>query len=100
MKLWLTAAAAMVSAGAAEPDYPAMIHSLGKTVADNFYDPHMRGVDWARRTRDYASRASSVRDDAAFRRLATEMMSALNASHTDISPPAASIPQTRPRYRA
>jgi carboxyl-terminal processing protease len=96
MKMMLAAAAAMLSAGAAEPDYPAMIEALGKTVADNFYDPHMRGVDWPRVTRDYAARAKAVRDDAAFRQLATEMMRTLQASHTDISAPATSSPQSRP----
>jgi carboxyl-terminal processing protease len=96
MKMMLAAAAAMLSAGAAEPDYPAMIEALGKTVADNFYDPHMRGVDWPRVTRDYAARAKAVRDDAAFGQLATEMMRTLKASHTDISAPATSSPPSRP----
>jgi carboxyl-terminal processing protease len=86
----------MLAAEASEPDYPAMIQALGKTVADNFYDPNMRGVDWVRVTRDYARRAKAVSDDAAFRRLATEMMGTLKASHTDISAPAANTPQSRP----
>jgi carboxyl-terminal processing protease len=96
MRIWLTAVAAVLLAGAAEPDYPAMIRALGKTVADNFYDPHMRGIDWARVTRNYARRAASIRDDAAFRLLATEMMATLKASHTDITPPATNAAQSRP----
>jgi carboxyl-terminal processing protease len=96
MKMMLAVAAAMLSVGAAEPDYPALIEALGKTVADNFYDPHMRGVDWPRVTREYAVRAKGVRDDAAFRQLATEMMQTLKASHTDISAPASSMLQSRP----
>jgi carboxyl-terminal processing protease len=96
MKLPTTIAAALLLAGAAPPDYPAMIRSLGKTVADNFYDPHLRGVDWARVTRDYARRARAVRNDAEFRRLATEMMGKLKSSHTDISAPAMARSRARP----
>jgi carboxyl-terminal processing protease len=96
MKILLAAVAALFLGGAKAPDYPSMIRALGKTVADNFYDPHMRGVDWARVTRDYARRAQDVRDDAAFRRLATEMMATLNASHTDVSAPGFAVPQARP----
>lgn len=51
-----------------------MIRALGQTVADNFYDPHMRGLDWARVTDQYALRAKAVRDDAEVKRLANEMM--------------------------
>jgi carboxyl-terminal processing protease len=87
MKSLMLSVAALLAAGTVQQDYPAMIRSLGKTVADNFYDPHLRGLAWARVTEDYASRAEAVRDDVAFRRLATEMMGRLNASHTDVSPP-------------
>jgi carboxyl-terminal processing protease len=90
MRVGLIAAAALISAGAAPPDYPAMIRALGKTVADNFYDPHMRGVNWAGLTRQYERRARAVRDDAEFKRLATEMMGNLKASHTDLTSPSSS----------
>jgi carboxyl-terminal processing protease len=73
-----------------------MIRALGKTVADNFYDPHVRGVDWPRVTREYARRAQAVHDDAAFKLLATEMMATLKASHTDITAPSSNAPQSRP----
>lgn len=96
MKVGMTAVAALFLAAASPPDYPAMIQALGKTVAENFYDPHMRGVDWARVTRDYARRAKSVKDDAAFRRLAAEMMGTLKASHTDLTGPSGNTPQSRP----
>lgn len=96
MKILSLVAAALLLGGAAPLDYPAMIRSLGKTVADNFYDPHLRGVDWARVTRDYARRARAVRDDAEFRRLATEMMEKLKSSHTDISAPATARSRARP----
>lgn len=89
-------AAAFLLAGAAPPDYPAMVRALGKTVADNIYDPHLRGVNWASVTRDYARRAKSVRSDFEFRQLATEMMGTLKASHTDLTPPSSSTPQARP----
>lgn len=96
MKFGMLALAAALLAGAAPPDYPAMIEALGKTVADNFYDPHMRGVDWARVTREHARRARAVRDDSEFRALAGEMMATLNASHTDISALSANLPRSRP----
>jgi carboxyl-terminal processing protease len=96
MKAGITAVAALLLAGAATPDYPAMIRALGKTVADNFYDPHLRGVDWRQVTSDYARRARSVRDDAEFKRLASEMMATLKASHSDVSAPASNTPQAQP----
>lgn len=96
MKVGMTALAALHLGAAAPPDYPGMIRALGKTVADNFYDPHMRGVDWARVTSDYERRARAVSDDAQFKRLATEMMGTLKASHTDLTAPASNTPQARP----
>ena len=96
MKASMIAVAALLLVGAAPPDYPAMIRSLGKTVADNFYDPHLRGVDWARVTRDYARRAKHVRDDAAFKLLASQMMAIFKASHTDISAPATNVARAAP----
>lgn len=96
MKVPVLALAALLLTASPPADYPAMIRELGQTVADNFYDPHLRGVDWARVTQDYALRAEAVRDDAAFRRLASQMMATLNASHTDVSAPATNVPQARP----
>lgn len=96
MKTGMFALAALLLVGAAPPDYPAMIQSLGKTVADNFYDPSMRGLDWARLTRDYARRAQAVRNDAEFKRLATEMMGRLKASHTDLTASTSNLPQAQP----
>jgi carboxyl-terminal processing protease len=96
MKALAIAIAALLAAGTAQQDYPGMIRALGRTVADNFYDPHLRGVDWPRVTEDYARRAANVRDDAAFRQLATEMMRTLNASHTDLMPPRSSQPRGVP----
>lgn len=96
MRKAAVAAAALVLMGAAPPDYPAMIRALAKTVADNFYDPHMRGVDWRRVTKDYERRAKTVRNDDGFKRLATEMLGTLKASHTDLTLPSSSAPQARP----
>ncbi len=96
MRILAISVGALFLCAAAAPDYPQMIHALGKTVADNFYDPHLRGVAWARVTEDFARRARSVRDDAEFRRLANEMTATLNASHTDVTPTASAKPQSRP----
>jgi carboxyl-terminal processing protease len=96
MKVGTTALAALLMAGAAPPNYPAKIRTLGKTVSENFYDPHLRGVNWVGVTRDYERRAMAVRDDAEFKRLATEMMGTLKASHTDITLPSSNSPQSRP----
>lgn len=96
MRVGLIAAASFLLTGAAPPDYSAMIRTLGKTVADNFYDPHMRGVNWAQVTREYERRAKAVRDDAEFKRLASEMMGNLKASHTDLTTPSSSPSSARP----
>lgn len=96
LKASLICLAALLGGGGAPPDYPAMTRALGKTVAENFYDPHMRGVDWRRVTETYAKRARSVRDDAAFRALATEMMGTLKSSHTDVSAPTTPSPRATP----
>jgi carboxyl-terminal processing protease len=96
MKTWAVAVAALLASGTTQQDYPEMIRALGRTVEDNFYDPHLRGVDWARVTDGYANRAANVRDDAAFRRLANEMMRTLNASHADVAPPGSSTPRGMP----
>jgi carboxyl-terminal processing protease len=93
--------AASTSASAAEPagtDYPALVRSLSKVVEENFYDPHMHGADWKAVSSAYEAKARSVRDDAAFRRLASEMMATLHASHTNVTPPgggAGAIPALR-----
>lgn len=92
----MTALAALILVAAAPPDYPGMIRALGETVADNFYDPHMRGLNWSRVTGDYARRARTVRGDAEFRRLATEMMGRLGASHTDLTAPSSNTLQALP----
>lgn len=96
MKALTVAAAALLLAGAAPQDYPAMIRSLAKTVGDNFYDPHLRGVNWPQVAESYARRAKTVRDDAAFERLASEMMATLDASHTDVFAPATNARQAQP----
>jgi hypothetical protein len=84
----LAVAAALLLTGARGPDYPAMIRTLGDTVATRFYDPQLRGLDWPGIVRGYERRARQVRDDAGFARLAGEMMATLKASHSDVSPPA------------
>jgi carboxyl-terminal processing protease len=96
MKVGVLALATVLLGGAAAPDYPGMIRALSKVVATNFYDPHMRGVDWRRVSENYARRAKVVRDDSEFRRLATEMMGTLRASHTDLTAPSSNTPQSRP----
>jgi hypothetical protein len=96
MKVALVALGSVLLAGAAPADYPGMIRQLGKTVADNFYDPHMRGIDWANVIKDYERRAKAVRDDASFRQLASQMMKTLNVSHSDVSAPAAASSQASP----
>lgn len=90
------AAALLIGASPPKPDYPAMIEALGKTVADNFYNPYLLGSEWERTTRYYAQRAAEVSDDAEFRRLASEMMSTLNVSHSNITAPSSAGSRSEP----
>jgi carboxyl-terminal processing protease len=99
LKIWAALAfAASLSAPsiAAKSDYSGWIGALSKVVAENFYDPHLRGVDWQALTRTYQIRARGVSSDAEFRKLAAEMMSSLGTSHTDVLPPSRGGPGAAP----
>jgi carboxyl-terminal processing protease len=102
VSLVLTTILATSASAATTPtptDYPALVRSLATVVEQNFYDPHMHGVDWKTVSRTYEAEARSVRDDDAFRKLASRMMATLHASHTDVRAPggggATAIPAVR-----
>lgn len=96
--LFLTAAAAP-AAPTEKSDYPGLIRSLSAVVAENFYDPHLRGVDWKKVSRDYEMKARAIRSDEAFLKLASEMIATLHASHTDVRPPSSNAPRAIPALR-
>lgn len=68
-------------------DYGQLYEKLWSTVAENFYDPHFRGTDWARVRERYRERAGAVRTDEQFRTLAAEMLAEIRSSHLHIRPP-------------
>lgn len=91
----MVAAALLIGASPTNPDYPAMIEALGKTVSDNFYNPYLLGSEWERTIHEYMERAAETRDDLEFRRLASEMMSTLQVSHSDIIAPSSAGSRAR-----
>ncbi|HEY8616962.1 S41 family peptidase [Phenylobacterium sp.] len=70
--------------------YDALFEAVWSTVNENFYDPSMRGVDWAETGRRYRARLAGVQDDAAFQQLIKQMLAELRVSHLYLSAPAKS----------
>lgn len=70
--------------------YDQLYEKLWSTVAENFYDPHFRGTDWASVRERYRERAEAVENDEQFRALAAEMLAEIQSSHLHIRAPAQS----------
>lgn len=71
------------------PGYPALFDEVWKTVDANFYDPLFNGHDWRAIGARYRDRAAGAKDDAAFGRVANQMLDELKVSHLYLSPPVA-----------
>jgi Tol biopolymer transport system component len=68
----------------------AVFHQAWSILADNFFEPHMNGVDWTaveRRYEPYAAGAQSTED---LRRIMKLMVGELNASHSGVNGPSSS----------
>jgi len=57
-------------------------------VRDNFFDPNFNGVDWNAVHERYAPLAAGARTGDELRRIISEMLGELNASHSGIGAPA------------
>src|SRR5688572_29120372 len=80
-------AAAGEAAAQGRGDYDELYEKLWSTVAENFYDPHFRGTDWASVRERYRVRAQAVENDEQFRALAAEMLAEIESSHLHIRAP-------------
>ena len=68
-------------------DKMAMFHEAWSILADNFFEPHMNGVDWPaveHRYEPYVAAAQSTED---LRRILRFMVGELNASHSGVNGP-------------
>lgn len=70
-------------------DYAALYDRMAQVVAENFYDPSLRGVDWPAAVARHRGRAASATSDAAFRRAAEGLLAELRSSHLDLRAPSA-----------
>jgi tricorn protease len=63
-------------------------------IRDNFFEPNMNGVDWNAMRSQYAPLAAGARTGDELRRIISQMLGELNASHSGIGAPA--IPPVTP----
>src|SRR3989440_2000283 len=56
-------------------------------IRDNFFDPNFNGVDWNAVRGEYAPLAAGARNGDELRRIISEMLGELNASHSGIAAP-------------
>ncbi len=57
-------------------------------IRDNFFEPNMNGVNWNAMREQYAPLAAGARTGDELRRIISQMLGELNASHSGISGPA------------
>jgi carboxyl-terminal processing protease len=79
-----TDAPAAASAGANE----AVLNEVWQTVRDHFYDPTLRGLDWASVRARYAPRAAAAESEDGLAATINAMLAELHASHTEFYTPA------------
>ncbi len=61
-------------------------------IRDNFFEPNMNGVNWNAVREQYAPLAAGARTPDELRRIISQMLGELNASHSGIAGPAANPP--------
>ncbi len=66
----------------------ALLDEVWRTVRDRFYDPNLRGLDWAAIHERYAAQAASATSDEAVAAVCNTMLAELHASHTELYTPA------------
>jgi carboxyl-terminal processing protease len=67
---------------AAPGDYAAAFDEVWQTVRDHFFDPGLRGLDWAAVKEQYAPRAAQAASMRAFAEVVNAMLDELQTSHT------------------
>ncbi len=67
-----------------EYEFRQMFHEIGALIAENFYDPQFHGVDWKAQCERYAQFLPYLRSKKDFRKLVTDLVGELNASHLDL----------------
>ncbi|HMH44610.1 MAG TPA: LpqB family beta-propeller domain-containing protein, partial [Pyrinomonadaceae bacterium] len=60
-------------------------------IRDNFFDPNFNGVNWNTVREEYAPLAAGARNGDELRRIISEMLGELNASHSGIGGPASTV---------
>ncbi len=65
----------------------AVFHQTWRTLADNFFNPTMNGVDWNAVEREYAPYAEGAQSTEDLRRIMRLMVGELNASHSGVNGP-------------
>ncbi|MFI5228308.1 MAG: S41 family peptidase, partial [Gemmatimonadales bacterium] len=71
----------------------AVFHQVWSTLADNFFDAHMNGVDWKAMEAKYEPYAAAAKSTEDLRRIGRLMIGELNSSHSGMNGPSFS-PQT------
>lgn len=69
-----------------------LFDAVWEAVRDRFYDPDFNGVDWEALRGEYLPRVAAARSSATQAGIINEMLSRLNASHTELLTP------QEPRY--
>ena len=69
-----------------------LFDAVWEAVRDRFYDPNFNGVDWKALRGEYLPRVVAARSSATQAGIISEMLSRLNASHTELLTP------QEPRY--
>lgn len=79
--------AVLASASALANDHELVFDALDAAVREQFYDPHLRGRDWAQLSAGYRQRLSEVGSDAQFQRLGQDLLEELGVSHVRLHAP-------------
>lgn len=98
--LWLVlcACGTTVRARDAAEDRLAVFDVVWQVVGERYYDPQLRGVDWAAQRAKYRPQAAQARDNTEFYAVLRQMINALQDSHTRIFAPSEKFDWQKPRY--
>ncbi|HEY4044604.1 MAG TPA: S41 family peptidase [Rhodopila sp.] len=66
----------------------AVLDEVWQTVRDHFYDPSLRGLDWASVRARYVPQAETAESEDALAAVINTMLAELHASHTELFTPA------------
>jgi carboxyl-terminal processing protease len=84
----LASTAADAPAPASAGSNEAVLDEVWQTVRDHFYDPSLRGLDWASVRARYAPKAVAAESEDALAAVINAMLAELHASHTEFYTPA------------